>query len=484
MRKGESCRFVCMLVTVAAACWAPPAAGKPTVPQEAAIPLTWVAVCGMVGEGLPRATTSWLSSLVIAEVNKADSLRAIEEMLDCSRDLGEALTLARTTPAEKLIVGRVATIADLFAIELNLFDMASGARLGREAVEVTASPLDPRLAVRVATQRLLKLGGQGTLPESHINVSSTPPAARIYIGGLLEGRAPITLSVRPGRHTIRAELPGYSAWSLDVDVKDGETLSLNAGLGGSLSATQSKSDGAKVILGFTVPYVTALGEAVLYLSNVKSARPYFGWLLIAPPASYLIAADELGNKEVDIGRAWMIVSSGLWGTAWGLLGMGTSGEDSARPYVLTSMVSSALGVVVSTNVSEAREISRKRVSFVNTGGFLGSLVGLGVPHLLDVSRPRVYNVSLLAGGIVGIAFTTSLTSNLDFMEEGEAFSRLQLQPKIWLGGYEDAVSARSLKSTEAPQPSPQISVLGGSQGWEFGRAIRWRRRPCRHAPRG
>ena len=31
---------------------------------------------------------------------------------------------------------------------------------------------------------------------------------------------------------------------------------------------------------------------------------------------------------------------------------------------------------------------------------------------------------------------------------------------------------------------PQISVLGGSQGWEFGRAIRWRRRPCRHAPRG
>ena len=32
--------------------------------------------------------------------------------------------------------------------------------------------------------------------------------------------------------------------------------------------------------------------------------------------------------------------------------------------------------------------------------------------------------------------------------------------------------------------SPQISVLGGSQGWEFGRAIRWRRRPCRHAPRG
>lgn len=447
MRSNELRRWVFVLVAVVGG--ALPTYGEPQL-QQASMPRTEIAVCGMEGAGLPPSTTTWLSRLVIAEVNKADSLRAIGDVLECGRDLRAALSLAQNIRAELLVVGRVAILADLFAIELELFDVASGALVARENAEIAASPLDPRLAVRVAIQRLLKLGGQGALPESHINVSSTPPGARIYLGDLLEGRAPLTLSVRPGRHIIRAELPAFSAWSLAVDVKDGETLSLNASLGGTLSATQAKSAGANVLLGFTVPYVTALGEALLYLYDVESGRPYFGWLLVAPPASYVIASDKLGNKEMDIGRAWMIVSSGLWGAAWGLMGMGASGEVSDKPYVLTSVMSSVLGLAVSAKVSETRKISRKRVSMVNTGGFMGSLVGLGVPYLLDASRPRVYNMSLLAGGILGIAITAGLTSSLDFTEDGGAFSRLQLRPDIGLRGYVDTADIPSSHGARAP----------------------------------
>ena len=140
----------------------------------------------------------------------------------------------------------------------------------------------------------------------------------------------------------------------------------------------------------------------------------------------------LGNQEIDIGRAWMIVSSGLWGAAWGALGVGTSGLDSPRPYVAMSLASSVVGLVTAVSVTEHREISRKRVSFINTGGFLGSAVGLGIPYLLDISRPRVYNMSLLAGGLLGIAISASLTSDLDFVERESQHARLQLNPEVWL----------------------------------------------------
>ena len=96
-----------------------------------------------------------------------------------------------------------------------------------------------------------------------------------------------------------------------------------------------------------------------------------------------------------------------------------------------SQASSVVGLVTAIGVSEHREISRKRVSFINTGGFLGSAVGLGIPYLLDISRPQVYNMSLLAGGLLGIAISASLTSDLDFVEREKQHSRLQLNPEIW-----------------------------------------------------
>lgn len=61
----------------------------------------------------------------------------------------------------------------------------------------------------------------------------------------------------PGRHSIRAAHPGYSPWALEVDVKQGETLALNAALTGGLSVTGSRSEGGTVVLGFAV-----LGVAV------------------------------------------------------------------------------------------------------------------------------------------------------------------------------------------------------------------------------
>lgn len=355
---------------VCAASWA----NEGVAPATAGEPIR-ITVCSLGSEGLPQGTASWLSELITKEIGKADSLTTTG-VLECGNDSRRAVEVGRRAGAAKVITGRVASVADLFAVELSLLNTASGVTEASQTIEMVASPLDPRTAIRVATQRLLAIGGETTLPEGRISVSSSPTGAKIYMGGLLEGRAPLTLRVQPGGHSITALLPEYAPWALDVNVKNGESLSLNASLGRSLLATQVKSYGGEVILGFSVPYVTAVGEAALYVGKVKSGRPYLGWLLVAPPATYLIASDKLGNREIDVGPAWMIVSSGLWGAAWGVLGVGTSGLDSPRPYVTVSLATSLLGLLTAVTVTENREISRKRVSFINTGGFMGSAVGL------------------------------------------------------------------------------------------------------------
>lgn len=378
-----------------------------------------LAVCRLQGADLPQGGMLWLSALVREEAAKANSLAVAGDLLSCGDDAGSAAATARSVGADRVIAGRLARAGDLFVVELQLVSAATGVVERQESAQLVASPLDPRLAVRVATQRLLGIGGDGALPESTISVSSTPAGAKVYLGGLLEGRSPVRLRVPPGRHSITATHPGYSAWALDVDVKQGEVLALNASLTGGLSVTRSRSAGGHVLLGFVVPYAAVFGEGLLYLAHVNSGRPYLGWALVAPPAAYLVVADRLGDSDIDLGRSWAMVSSALWGAAWGVLGVGTAGLDSPRPYVALSMTSSSAGMVIASAVTRNQQVSRKRVSMVNTGGFMGSAIGLGIPYLLDAGRPRDYNIGLLSGGILGALVATHLTSGLDFVDRGE-----------------------------------------------------------------
>ena len=136
------------------------------------------------------------------------------------------------------------------------------------------------------------------------------------------------------------------------------------------------------------------------------------------------------------------MSSGLWGATWGVLGVGTSGLDEFRAYVGVSVATSALGLIIATNGTKGRDVSRKRVNLINTGGFMGSAVGLGLPYLMDVSEGRVYSVGLLAGGILGITIATELTSGLDFVPENGSAS-VSLAPELRLTGNNDLWKNRS-----------------------------------------
>jgi|GEM_PF-3533853 hypothetical protein len=316
-----------------------------------------VVVCQLTGTDLPRSGLQYLSELVQQEVAKAESLKVIQNLLICGSSVESVVAAARTTGASMAISGRIARVGDLFVVELKLVNVEISRIEAEESVELVSPLLDPRIAVRTATQRLVGIGGWDTLKESYVNISSTPGGAKIFVNGLLEGNAPIRIRVASGNYRIKATLSDYAAWALDVNVMEGETLSLNAALAEAQGPTQLKTDGGDTIRGFAVPYVVAFGEGALYLAGVKSGRPYLELALVGGPTTYFAASDAMGRTEIGVGQAWMIASSGLWGAAWGLMGAGASGLDEARPYVGLSMLASGVGIFASSRISAQRDIS-------------------------------------------------------------------------------------------------------------------------------
>ena len=246
-----------------------------------------IAVCRVAGTDLARSGLRYFSELVQTELAKANNLEVVDEIITCSRDPESVAVSGRSVGADKVVAGDVASVGDLFVVKLRLVDCATNEVVREESIEDVGARLDPRLLVRTAAQRLAGIGGWDTLKESYVHISSTPADARVFINGLLEGNAPVKVRVAPGRHQISALLPEHSEWSLGVDVKHGETLSLNASLVDVLKATQSKSDGGKILLGFAVPYAVAFGQGALYLSDVKSG-PIWAWRWWAhpPPTSW------------------------------------------------------------------------------------------------------------------------------------------------------------------------------------------------------
>ena len=389
-----------------------------------------IAVCHLQGDDLPQSPMWWVSELIQREVGKADSLGVVKELLAFNPE-AEEVRAAAAVGADKVITGRVASIARSFVVELRLIDVESKKVEAQERLVVPDSLLDPLMAVRITVQRLLHMGGVDSIPEAYINISSTPEGAKVFVEDLLEGHAPLSLRVMPGSHHLKAILPGYSPWVLDVNLKKGESLSLNAALAGALSATKYKSTGGLILRGFLIPYTTILGEAVFYVVKVESPRPYLGWALTAPFATYFITSKGLSNVTIDVGRACAIVSSGLWGAAWGILGAGASGLDKPRPYIALSIATSVTGMLVANGVTAGREVSRKRISFINSGAFMGSAVGLGVPYLLNANGSRIYNLGLMVGGILGASLAAGVTANLDYVSRWSWKDNLQLAPCLW-----------------------------------------------------
>ena len=403
-------------------------------------PSIGLAVLRLDGGDIPEAGLDFLSELVRQEIAKADSFAVLGRVLPAPAD-AEGLDI------DKIVAGSIIRLGDLHLIELRLLDAASGQIEGSEQTEFVGPLKNIRTPVRAVAQRLVGIGGFETLRDSHLHISSVPSGAGVFLDGLLEGKTPRRIWITPGEYDVQVGLPGYRIWKQEVQVKVGETLSLNAALDPARGVQDYVQDGRPPLRRFAVLYAVSFAEGALHLARVESSRPYIGAVLVGAPLTYTVVSRNLARADISVGRAWMIISSGLWGAAWGGLGAGSAALDQSRPYVALSMSVSALGIYTAARATQNHNISRKRVSLINLGGFLGSAVGLGFPYLFDASQTRIYTAGLLVGGVTGVLGALHLTRGLDFVDEKDpVHSLLQIDGRGVRWGL--------------PLPTPAVSGLG------------------------
>jgi len=63
-----------------------------------------------------------------------------------------------------------------------------------------------------------------------VSLSTTPDGADVYVDGQFNGNSPATLKLKPGKHTIRVSMTGYSDWTRDISTDAGSSVHLSATL--------------------------------------------------------------------------------------------------------------------------------------------------------------------------------------------------------------------------------------------------------------
>ena len=63
-----------------------------------------------------------------------------------------------------------------------------------------------------------------------VSLSTTPDGADVYVDGQFNGNSPATLKLKPGKHTIRVSMTGYSDWTRDISTDAGSSVHLTATL--------------------------------------------------------------------------------------------------------------------------------------------------------------------------------------------------------------------------------------------------------------
>jgi len=63
-----------------------------------------------------------------------------------------------------------------------------------------------------------------------VSLTTTPDGADVYVDGQFNGNSPATLKLKPGRHTIRVSMTGYSDWTREISTDAGSSAHLAATL--------------------------------------------------------------------------------------------------------------------------------------------------------------------------------------------------------------------------------------------------------------
>lgn len=273
------------------------------------------------------------------------------------------------------------------------------------------------------------------VPIEAVSVSSSPSGGAVYIDDRYSGTTPMTSRVgAAGEYRVRIEKDEFRKWEQLVPVRPGQSPTVAATLSPIVVPSKYVRSGVATLWTFMTPYSISAMEATVYSIGVDSKRPYIGAVLVGAPLAYFGMIRYTAERDISQARTSMIVSSGFWGAAWGVMsaiairpedesGAFFGSEFGRRAGAGLGVVASATAIGVAAYYTERTEISGRRVALINAGGFLGSVMGVGLPYLFNARSLSWYFGSLVAGGVAGAGYSIYATRGIDQREAEPAADR-------------------------------------------------------------
>lgn len=372
-------------------------------------------------------------------VDRGDIELLLEEQelrLSEAFDASDPVRIGALTGAGSYIVGRIGLLGTLYIISLRMINVETG-QVTRTVTEEFIGPLeDLRKPVRVAAQKILGVPGIEVNQGEFISIETDPPGVGVYVNGLFEGNGPVVIRVpKPGKYDVKLATDGYKPWSQNVNVEKNATFFLKARLIKQEKIvderTRALQDGRVSFLTFTTVYAALASEATLYALGSDNVRLYVGLPLLTSPLAFFGALKATDGVVMNSGRSFMIMSSTMWGSTWGLVASFVFGADGAADAAADEEGSSSFGFLplhaglsvagglvyggLSTWLTSGDEpFPSSRVWLYHLGSVLGSFLGLGVPYVFGAESPGVIYGGMLAGSLAGSA--TALWLTRDYTE--------------------------------------------------------------------
>ena len=147
-----------------------------------------------------------------------------------------------------------------------------------------------------------------------INIGFEPIGAKITIDGVDRGTSPrIVREVLEGRHKVTISMPGYSDYSTEVNVGDGNMVDLKGSLDQSRTTTSSGKH-EMVDLGLSVKWATCNIGA----NSPEKYGDFFAWGETAPKEEYKESNSKTFKKDwkTDISGTQHDAATVNWGEGW------------------------------------------------------------------------------------------------------------------------------------------------------------------------
>ncbi len=398
---------------------------------------------------LVRHEISISPGFTLVERGNVDQLlKELELRLSDAFDASDPVRIGKMVGASSYIVGRIGLLGSLYIISLRMVDVETG-RVAKTINEEFIGPLeDLRKPVRIAAQKILGIPGIEVNQGEFISVETDPPGVGVYVNGLFEGNGPVVVRVpKPGKYDVKLSTDGYKPWSQNVTVDKNATFFLKARLIKQDKIvderTKALQDGRVAFLTYTTIYAAAASEALLYAFGSDNLRLYIGLPLLTSPLAFFGALKATEGIIMNSGRSFMIISSTIWGSTWGIAASiafgstpgGYEGEAFPPVYAGLSVAGGLVYGGLSTWLTSGDEpFPASRVWLYHLGSMLGAFLGLGVPYVLGVESPAVVYAGMLSGSLAGSA--TALWLTRDYTE-GRNVGNVSFMPVLPMPVYLD-----------------------------------------------